>query len=89
MPFDLGPDSPESSELWTTESCRIIGQAKGLVVEEANMSYRTELDGLRAIWVMSIILYHAGITQIGAGYAGVDVFFVISGFLIGGQISED
>jgi peptidoglycan/LPS O-acetylase OafA/YrhL len=53
------------------------------------MIYRYELDGLRAISVMSVILYHMGISQIGAGYAGVDIFFVISGFLIGGQIAKD
>ncbi len=53
------------------------------------MKYIKKLDGLRAIAVMSVILYLAGISQIGAGYAGVDVFFVISGFLIDGQIAKD
>ena len=35
------------------------------------MTYRIELDGLRAIAVISVIFYHAGISQIGAGYASV------------------
>jgi len=52
------------------------------------MTYRQEIDGLRAIAVMGVILYHLGLTAIGAGYAGVDVFFVISGFLIGGIIAR-
>lgn len=60
-----------------------------LVIGRPVMIYRHELDGLRAISVMSVILYHMGISQIGAGYAGVDIFFVISGFLIGGQIAKD
>ncbi len=52
------------------------------------MTYRQEIDGLRAIAVMGVILYHLGLKQISAGYAGVDVFFVISGFLIGGIIAR-
>ena len=52
------------------------------------MKYRQEIDGLRAIAVMGVILYHLGLTGIRAGYAGVDVFFVISGFLIGGIIAR-
>lgn len=53
------------------------------------MNYRHEIDGLRAIAVMGVILYHVGLKTISAGYAGVDVFFVISGFLIGGIIFRE
>lgn len=46
------------------------------------MKYRPEIDGLRSIAVLSVIFYHAGFAGFGGGYVGVDVFFVISGYLI-------
>ncbi|MCQ0987389.1 acyltransferase family protein [Jiella marina] len=46
------------------------------------MRYRPEIDGLRAIAVLPVIFFHAGFSTFGGGYVGVDVFFVISGFLI-------
>lgn len=46
------------------------------------MKYRREIDGLRAVAVVPVILFHAGFTIFSGGYIGVDVFFVISGYLI-------
>ena len=46
------------------------------------MKYRKEVDGLRAVAVLPVILYHAGLGAFGGGFLGVDVFFVISGYLI-------
>lgn len=46
------------------------------------MKYRSEVDGLRAVAVLPVILYHAGLSAFEGGYLGVDVFFVISGYLI-------
>jgi len=46
------------------------------------MKYRREIDGLRAVAVIPVILYHGGLSGFSGGFVGVDVFFVISGYLI-------
>ncbi|MGF1483363.1 MAG: acyltransferase family protein [Opitutales bacterium] len=53
------------------------------------MKYRREIDGLRAIAVVPVILGHAGVSFLKGGYLGVDVFFVISGYLITTLIYKD
>ncbi|MFN6933737.1 MAG: acyltransferase family protein [Tsuneonella sp.] len=55
----------------------------------ARNDYRPEIDGLRAISVMSVIVYHANANVLAGGFLGVDVFFVISGFLITRHIYAD
>jgi len=53
------------------------------------LSYRCEIDGLRAIAIGVVVLCHAGFPYLDGGFIGVDVFFVISGYLITGLIAAD
>lgn len=53
------------------------------------MKYRSEIDGLRALAVLPVILFHAGFSFFSGGYVGVDIFFVISGYLITTIILDD
>ena len=51
--------------------------------------YRPDVEGLRAVAVLLVVLYHAGVPGIAGGFVGVDVFFVISGFVITGLLLRE
>jgi peptidoglycan/LPS O-acetylase OafA/YrhL len=53
------------------------------------LKYRADIDGLRAIAVLAVILFHAGVPGVSGGFVGVDVFFVISGYLIAALVDRE
>lgn len=53
------------------------------------MQYRNDIDGLRAAAIVPILLFHAGVSTLHGGFVGVDIFFVISGFLITSIITQE
>jgi peptidoglycan/LPS O-acetylase OafA/YrhL len=58
-------------------------------IPTSTATYRPDIDGIRAIAILSVVLYHAGVTALPGGFTGVDIFFVISGYLIGGHIFSE
>jgi peptidoglycan/LPS O-acetylase OafA/YrhL len=56
---------------------------------EARLSYRPDIDGLRALAIVSVVAYHVGLPGVPGGFVGVDVFFVISGCLITGLLLDE
>jgi peptidoglycan/LPS O-acetylase OafA/YrhL len=63
--------------------------ASGVRSAPATPAYRADVDGLRAIAVLGVLLFHAGFSTFGGGYVGVDIFFVISGFVIASSIGRE
>lgn len=57
--------------------------------DAGNPKYRPDIDGLRAIAVLSVLFFHVGFNRFSGGWVGVDVFFVISGFLITRLIRDE
>lgn len=55
----------------------------------SELRYRPDVDGLRAVAVLAVVFYHYGFWQVPGGFVGVDIFFVISGFLITGIIHRE
>lgn len=58
-------------------------------VNAARASFRPDIEGLRAVAIGLVLLYHGGLDQLTGGFVGVDVFFVISGFLITGLLIRE
>ncbi|MEO7198720.1 MAG: acyltransferase family protein [Dokdonella sp.] len=64
-------------------------QGKGLQDKEYRLGYRGDIEGLRAVAILLVIAAHAGVPWLAGGFVGVDVFFVLSGFLITGLLTRE
>lgn len=60
-----------------------------MTISSAKSDYRPDIDGLRAVAVLAVVLHHFSAPLVPGGYVGVDVFFVISGYLITGIIARE
>jgi peptidoglycan/LPS O-acetylase OafA/YrhL len=68
---------------------RRIGRTAAGAPSLSQRPFRPDIEGLRAVAVMLVIAFHAGVPHITGGYVGVDVFYVISGFLITGLLVDE
>ncbi len=73
----------------TTATGQPIHPATTPVTRADSPAYRPDIDGLRAVAVLAVVAYHALPDRLPGGYVGVDVFFAISGFLIGGLLLDE
>ena len=73
----------------TEQTGRLLPSGDGAGTAPEDRSFRPDVQGLRAIAILLVILFHAGIPGVSGGYIGVDVFFVISGFVITGVLLRE
>jgi peptidoglycan/LPS O-acetylase OafA/YrhL len=84
---DTGADMATNDMLSADERTPSSGLEAGTAPEDR--SFRPDVQGLRAVAVLLVVLYHAHVPGISGGYVGVDVFFVISGFVITGVLLRE
>ncbi len=96
-PAAAGADAVAGAAAWGDVAAGVaVGVAAGVAVgvDESGTApgdrrFRPDIEGLRAVAVLLVVFYHAGFTGLGGGYVGVDVFFVISGFVITGVLLRE
>ena len=65
------------------------GQPLPLTRRQLRNRFRGDIEGMRAIAVLLVVVFHAGVGAVSGGFVGVDVFFVLSGFLITGLLVDE
>ena len=68
---------------------RSLPSGRGAGATPGERAFRPDVEGLRAIAILVVVLFHAGVPGLPGGYVGVDVFFVISGFVITGVLLRE
>ncbi|MPZ00013.1 MAG: acyltransferase family protein [Actinophytocola sp.] len=84
MPHPTKPDPDPAAELLSRSgrSGGSAGSKDRVGTAERSHTFRPDIEGLRAVAVLAVLIFHAGVEFLPGGYVGVDVFFVISGYLI-------
>src|SRR5687768_13018424 len=66
------------------------GRSTSVTMDDTKISsYRPDVDGLRAVAIVLVVLYHCGVPGFRNGFIGVDIFFVISGFVITAGLASE
>ncbi|MFA6231278.1 MAG: acyltransferase family protein [Rhodanobacter sp.] len=84
------PPLPHVYDSPLRQHCSALGvQGKNVQKKEYRLGYRGDIEGLRAVAIFLVIGAHAGVPWLAGGFVGVDVFFVLSGFLITGLLTRE
>ena len=83
------PDSIASTRNAAAGSAGLTPDTAPTQREAGHLRFRPDIEGLRALAIVLVVLYHAGWRRAGGGFLGVDVFFVLSGFLISGILVDE
>ncbi len=73
----------------TDQTGRLLPSGDEAGTAPEDRSFRPDVQGLRAVAILLVVLFHAGIPGVSGGYIGVDVFFVVSGFVITGVLLRE
>ncbi|WP_134774627.1 acyltransferase family protein [Ornithinimicrobium flavum] len=93
-----GPHTPEAAQPTPSESEPLLTRSRHRALQAARHAlrvppvprdFRADIEGMRALAVLGVLLWHAGVRFLPGGFTGVDVFFVVSGFLMTSLLLEE